>query len=48
MKELRNQAVGAAGNGGVAENAGGHPKGRVVRLVEGRERAFGALFEVLS
>jgi hypothetical protein len=48
MKELRNKAVGAAGNGGVSENAGMHPKGWVGRLVEGREHAFGALFEVLS
>jgi integron integrase len=41
MKELRNKAVGAAGNGGIAENAGMHPKGWVVRLVEGRGLAVG-------
>jgi len=45
MKELQNKAVGAAGNGGVAENFGGHPKGRVVRMVEGRRLAAG--FETL-
>jgi hypothetical protein len=36
MKELRNKADGAGGNTGVLENAGGHPKGWVVRMVEGR------------
>ena len=41
MKELRNKAVGAAGNGGVAENAGVHPKGWVVRLVERRGLVVG-------
>ena len=51
IKESRNKSGEAGGNSGGLENKGGHPKARVGGWGKGHvivERAFGAVFEVLS